>query len=142
MLVNEADSQSPSRAREHEAGSTQAVEKASAALETMSVGELRQVVSTAERLIQRKAEDEKKALKEEIERKAAALGISVRDLFGGASQESGRGRGKSARKADGEGPAPKFRGPNGELWSGRGRMPKWIQVAQAQGKAKDDFLIK
>jgi DNA-binding protein H-NS len=76
-----------------------------------------------------------------VERRAADLGVTVRDLFGEPAQPARRGRGKAARKADGDGPAPKYQGPDGELWSGRGRMPRWLQVAQAEGKSKDEFLI-
>lgn len=84
----------------------------------------------------------KKALKEEVERRAADLGVSIRNLFGEPIQTTKRGRKLATRKGDGDGSAPKYRGPNGELWSGRGRMSKWLQVAQAEGKSKDDFLIR
>jgi DNA-binding protein H-NS len=113
-----------------------------AALDVMSVGELRQIASSAEALIRDKAEHEKRALREEMERRAADLGITIRDLFGEPVQPARRGRGKSAKRSGGGGVAPKYKGPGGEIWSGRGRMPKWLQVAQAEGKSKDDFLIK
>ncbi len=89
-----------------------------AALDGMGVGELRRVVSSAEAKIRDRAESEKRALKEEVERRAADLGVTVRDLLG---EPARRGRGKAAKKADGDGVAPKYKGPNGELWSGRGR---------------------
>ncbi len=38
--------------------------------------------------------------------------------------------------------APKFRGPNGETWSGRGLTPRWLSTLVAQGQVKDDFAIK
>jgi DNA-binding protein H-NS len=37
--------------------------------------------------------------------------------------------------------AAKYRSPTGDEWSGRGRMPKWLQAAEAEGKKRDDFLI-
>jgi DNA-binding protein H-NS len=114
-----------------------------AALDGMGVGELRRVVSSAEAKIRDKAETEKRALKEEVERRAADLGVTVRDLFGDPVQPAAR-RGRkpaAAKKAEGDGPAPKYKGPDGELWSGRGRTPRWLQAAQAEGRSKDDFLI-
>ncbi|MBP6718011.1 MAG: H-NS histone family protein, partial [Rhodoferax sp.] len=36
----------------------------------------------------------------------------------------------------------KFRGPNGETWSGRGLMPRWLSALVAQGKTREDFAIK
>lgn len=46
----------------------------------------------------------------------------------------------TSKKPKGALPA-KYRGPNGEEWSGRGRNPKWLQAAIDAGK-KDEFLIK
>ena len=41
------------------------------------------------------------------------------------------------------GPAPvKYRGPNGETWSGRGLMPKWLAVLIAGGGSKDKYLVR
>ena len=37
---------------------------------------------------------------------------------------------------------PKFRGPNGELWTGRGRTPKWVESLIADGYDIDQFAIK
>lgn len=36
----------------------------------------------------------------------------------------------------------KYRGPNGEMWSGgRGRKPKWVQEALKAGKKIEDFAV-
>jgi DNA-binding protein H-NS len=109
-------------------------------LEALGVAELRQIASAVEAAIQQKAEGERQAFIEETEKRAKALGLSIRDLFGEVPAAPKRGRGK-AKASAGEGVQPKYRGPNGELWSGRGRMPKWVQVAEAAGKSRDDFLI-
>jgi len=84
-----------------------------------------------------KAQEFAKTL-QEIQAKMEAFGITVADL------EGGRGR---ARKSVGAGeksanPVPaKFRGPNGESWSGRGLMPRWLAALVAQGQAKETFAI-
>src|SRR5215212_4961597 len=110
---------------------SQQVSDVLAALDGMSVGELRRVVGSAEAKIRKKSEDEKRALREDVERRAAELGVTVRDLFGEPVQSAAKhGRKPTAKQTDGGGPAPKYRGPNGELWSGRGRMPRWLQAAQ------------
>lgn len=36
----------------------------------------------------------------------------------------------------------KYRGANGEEWSGRGLTPKWLREEIAKGKPKEDFAIK
>ena len=37
--------------------------------------------------------------------------------------------------------APKYKGPGGELWAGRGATPRWMAEAIKGGGEKDDFLI-
>jgi DNA-binding protein H-NS len=39
--------------------------------------------------------------------------------------------------------APKYRHPDtGETWSGRGKAPRWLTAAEAQGARRDHFLIQ
>lgn len=35
----------------------------------------------------------------------------------------------------------KFRGPNGEGWSGRGRIPGWLAALESQGATREQFRI-
>lgn len=37
--------------------------------------------------------------------------------------------------------AAKYRGPNGETWSGRGRAPNWLATLEAQGRKRAEFQI-
>ena len=58
---------------------------------------------------------------------------------------SSGGRGTATRRGrkstKGRKVAPKYRGPNGETWAGRGARPRWMQVALKGGAKPDDFLI-
>jgi DNA-binding protein H-NS len=36
----------------------------------------------------------------------------------------------------------KYSGPKGEEWSGRGRLPQWVEDAEKQGRKRDEFLIQ
>lgn len=73
---------------------------------------------------------------EEIKAKMAAFGITVADLDGSKSRPRKVAVAKSAN------PAPaKYRGPNGETWSGRGLMPRWLAALVASGQAKESFAI-
>jgi DNA-binding protein H-NS len=47
--------------------------------------------------------------------------------------------GRSALK--GKKVPPKYRGPSGETWAGRGAKPRWLVAAIKGGKKLDDFLI-
>ena len=70
----------------------------------------------------------------DIKAKMAEYGISIADLQGGR-QASAKPRTAAAAPA-------KYRGPNGETWSGgRGRKPKWVMDALAAGKKIEDFAI-
>ena len=86
----------------------------------------------------------------DIRAKMAAFGITIKDLGGKAGAKKGKpGRpakaGKVAKvrksKAAGVPVAAKFRGPNGETWSGRGLTPKWLSALVAQGRSKSDFAV-
>ncbi|MBL8395841.1 MAG: H-NS histone family protein [Candidatus Accumulibacter sp.] len=37
--------------------------------------------------------------------------------------------------------AIKYRGPNGESWSGRGKAPNWLTSLEAQGRDRNEFLV-
>jgi DNA-binding protein H-NS len=76
------------------------------------------------------------ALRAKVTESAQALGVSVVELFGlhqPAKRETKHPRGKQPAK---------YRGPNGEEWSGRGPAPRWMKPFLAKGKTKADFLIK
>jgi DNA-binding protein H-NS len=86
----------------------------------------------------------------DIRAKMQAFGITVKDLGGKSSAKKSKpGRpakaGKVAKvrksKAAGVPVAAKFRGPNGETWSGRGLSPKWLSALIAQGRSKSDFAV-
>ena len=86
----------------------------------------------------------------DIRAKMAAFGITVKDLGGKSSAKKGKpGRpaktGKVAKvrksKAAGVPVAAKYKGPNGETWSGRGLSPKWLTALIAQGRSKSDFAV-
>lgn len=87
---------------------------------------------------------------QDIVAKMQAFGISLRDL----QLATGRGAKATAKKArkparekaqatkSGSTVAAKFRGPNGETWSGRGLTPRWLAALLAQGKKKEEFAIQ
>ena len=67
----------------------------------------------------------------ELERQLEGMGVvgSRRIVRGGGSALKGR-------KVP-----PKYRGPSGETWAGRGAKPRWLVAAIKRGKKLDDFLI-
>lgn len=78
--------------------------------------------------------DELASVIADIKAKMKQFGISVADL-GAATGTKKVGKSKSTA-------APKYRGPNGELWAGGpGRKPEWVRAVLASGKSVDDYLI-
>jgi DNA-binding protein H-NS len=70
----------------------------------------------------------------EMEKQLEEMGRAI----GGARIARG-GRRVSALR--GRKVAPKYRGPSGETWAGRGAKPHWLVAAVKEGKKLDDFLI-
>jgi DNA-binding protein H-NS len=79
------------------------------------------------------------------------FGITVKDLqtalsrSDSAKQKKAAGAKRVAVKAKSTKAttvAPKFRGPNGEVWSGRGLTPRWLAGLVADGRQKEEFAIK
>jgi DNA-binding protein H-NS len=57
-------------------------------------------------------------------------------------QARGRGWGSGRRSAmKGRKVAPKFRGPGGETWAGRGARPRWLTALIKEGRKIDEFAI-
>ena len=37
--------------------------------------------------------------------------------------------------------APKYRGPGGETWAGRGATPRWLVALEKQGRKLHEFAV-
>ena len=73
---------------------------------------------------------------EEFGARAEALGMSLGELAAGSSK-AGRPSGKAPSAQSW---AVKYRNPEtGETWSGRGRAPKWLTLAEQQGRRREEF---
>lgn len=90
---------------------------------------------------------------QDILAKMQAFGITAKDLEAarrkGGKAKPGRAKvgapkakGKRAAPAKASTVTPKFRGPNGETWTGRGLMPRWLSALVAQGRSKEEFAIQ
>ena len=88
---------------------------------------------------------------QEILVKMQAFGITVKDLQTAKPAKSGKAVRSKAKSVTDKAPkatkksstpvAAKYRGPNGETWSGRGLTPKWLAALIAQGQSKEAFAI-
>jgi DNA-binding protein H-NS len=78
------------------------------------------------------------AAKVSVERKELQAKLDKLEEFGGSKR--GRGKGRSHPLKGGK-VAPRFRGPEGETWSGRGLRPKWLTALLSQGRKLEEFAI-
>jgi DNA-binding protein H-NS len=80
------------------------------------------------------------------------LGVTVEDLSGSVNPTPavGRKRGRPRKTSAEKVPtatktkkvAAKYRDDQGNTWSGRGKTPRWLQLAESNGAKRDLFLIK
>ena len=69
----------------------------------------------------------------------AQFGIEPRDLFEDIQVVAKKKQGGEKRAY--AAPAAKYRGPNGEEWSGRGLTPRWLSALIAAGHTKEEFAV-
>ena len=65
----------------------------------------------------------------EVKRLVGEYGLTAADC----------GFGAKAKKACGK-VSVKYRGPNGEAWTGRGRTPAWILAQESAGRTRESLL--
>ena len=85
---------------------------------------------------------------QDIKEKMRAFGITVRDLQSAKSTRRSKPldatvkkpRG-AASKSAGTKVAAKYRNADGQSWTGRGLMPRWLKTLVAEGRVKEEFLV-
>lgn len=110
-------------------------------LDAMSAQELNSLIEAAQAKRAEKQDEARNALVEEFRSKAAELGLELEALLPGGQNASSGPPARRTRRDAGGSVAARFRGPNGETWSGRGRMPKWLSAMEAQGRKREEFRI-
>jgi DNA-binding protein H-NS len=107
-------------------------------LSAYSFEELLEIKRNVESEVESRKTKEVEDLRAKVAESAQTLGISIEELFGLRTQQRGT---RQTKHPKGKQPA-KYRGPNGEEWSGRGPAQKWMKPLLVKGKTKADFLIK
>lgn len=102
-------------------------------LKSMSRKELEKLACDVEKALRRMHRIELKKVRSEMEKLAAAHGVSLQDVFG-ASKRGGAVKPKSVAKY--ANPAD-----SSETWTGKGRQPTWFKEAIAAGKTPDSMAI-
>lgn len=98
------------------------------ALEDMSVAELDALIAEASRKRDETREKRRKELKAEIETKIRVEGFTVAEVLGPRTRP--------------EALPPRYADETGRTWSGKGRMPHWLQERVDKGEPLDGFRIR
>ena len=72
-----------------------------------------------------------------LEGRAESVRKELDRLTGVSPLNSGR-RAAKPKRSDSE---PKYRGPGGKTWGGRGARPRWLSNALDEGRSLEEFLI-
>jgi DNA-binding protein H-NS len=85
---------------------------------------------------------------QDIQEKMRAFGITVKDLQSakssrraGATDTAAKKPRKAANKLAGTKVTAKYRNAEGQSWTGRGLMPRWLKALVAEGRTKEEFLV-
>lgn len=104
-------------------------------LKSLNHNQLNDLISKAQIRQQELRKEKVVKLREKIHALIKAEGYSFEDIFGNA-------RGGKTRRSGGT-VAPKYRNPADpeQVWSGRGKRPRWFNDALKAGKKEKDLAI-
>jgi DNA-binding protein H-NS len=98
--------------------------------ETLTPQEPHTIRDLPERMRQRKLEDAKAALLEEMKGKASELRLTFNEVF----QTRRQRKNKATIQV-------KYRSPDGETWSGRGHAPLWLRQLELKGHSREEYKV-
>lgn len=114
------------------AGKDEAGKMSAVDLDALTVPELRALADAATAKATEKTEAAKQAVLDETRKKLAELGVDFDGLL----------KAPPAKKDKPAASLPvKYRGPDGQEWSGRGKLPGWVAEAEKQGRGREEFKV-
>lgn len=115
-----------------------------AKVDQMGLSELVQLRDVVNRALFKKIGEERQTLSArlaEIETLWDGAGETIRS-GDEASKGAKPARSSSRHALAGKKVVPKYRGPNGEAWAGRGLTPRWLAELESKGESREQYLIK
>lgn len=103
-------------------------------LKSLSRKELEKLARDVEKALDKIRRQDLKKVRQEMEKLAAAHGVSVEDVMATPAKTRAAPKAKAA---------PKYANPEDQkqTWSGRGRQPDWFKSAIAAGKTPESMAI-
>ena len=106
-------------------------------VDRLPIEELLRVREIVEAKRQEKLEEAKNVALEEFRISLERIGLRLEDVL--PARQGRRGRRRS-RRAEGQSLPVKYRSPDGHEWSGRGKIPKWLEQLEAKGHSRDEYV--
>ena len=104
-------------------------------IDHLSLADLNELIARAQKAIASKKEEAKAGALNKLKALANAEGFSLDELMG-----KGPG-GRRQRSDKGVKLKPKYKGPNGEIYTGRGPTPKWLKSLERKGEKREKYLV-
>ena len=105
-------------------------------IDGLSLTDLNELHARVSKAIQTKKDNAKVETLQKLKALAVSEGYSLDELLG-----KGPG-GRRQRSDKGVKLRPKYMGPNGETYTGRGPTPKWLRTLERKGEKREKFLVK
>jgi len=104
-------------------------------MDTLSLQDLRVIRETADKKRQAKLKDAKAAVIAEMRQKFGQLELSFEEVLAEEGNKQSKRRASARVQA-------KYRGPNGEEWTGRGKAPVWLRNLEAEGHNREEYVVQ
>lgn len=105
-------------------------------IDNLSLADLNELSARVQKAIAARKEEAKTDALAKLKALASAEGFSLEELMGKGSG------GRRQRSDKGVKLKPKYVGPNGEIYTGRGPTPKWLRTLERKGEKREKFLVK
>jgi DNA-binding protein H-NS len=105
-------------------------------IDNLSLADLNELIARAQKAIAAKKHEAASGFLAKMRADAASQGLDFDEMFG-------RGSGGRRQRSDkGVKLKPKYVGPNGEIYTGRGPTPKWLKSLERKGEKREKYLAK
>ena len=105
-------------------------------IESLSLNDLNELFARVQKAIAAKKDEAKSETLNKLKALASSEGFSLDELLG-----KGPG-GRRQRSDKGVKLKPKYIGPNGEIYTGRGPTPKWLKALERKGEKREKYLAR
>jgi len=105
-------------------------------IDNLSLADLNELIARAQKAIAARKNEATSGFLAKMRADAAAAGLDLDEVLG-------RGPGGRRQRSDkGVKLKPKYIGPNGEIYTGRGPTPKWLKSLERKGEKREKFLAR